>query len=96
MMMGFLKFILILLVVVWFVGLVIRATFSRFLRKRTEEFNRAARQAQRQAQSRGRREGEVRVEATGPAVEKKVSRGVGEYVEFEEIDVIQSETKTAK
>jgi Na+-transporting methylmalonyl-CoA/oxaloacetate decarboxylase gamma subunit len=88
---AFLKFILILLIVVWFVGLVIRATFSRFLRKRTEEFNRAARQAQTEARRRGRREGEVSVEATGAAAEKKVSRRVGEYVEFEEIAVEDKE-----
>jgi nitrogen fixation protein FixH len=90
-MMAFLKFILILLAVVWFVGLVIRATFSRFLRKRTEEFNRMAREAQREAARKGRREGEVRVETTRAAAEKKVSRRVGEYVEFEEITVKESD-----
>jgi nitrogen fixation protein FixH len=92
----FWKFLLIMLAVIWFTGLIIRATFSRFLRKRTEEFNRAAKEAQREAARRGRREGEVRVEATRAAVEKKVSRGVGEYVEFEEITVIEDNKESAK
>ncbi len=81
----FWKFLIILLAVVWFVGLIVRATFSRFLRKQTEAYQRAAKEAQRQARAKGRREGEVTVEATRAQVDKKVSRGVGEYVEFEEI-----------
>lgn len=81
----FWKFLVILLAVVWFVGLIVRATFSRFLRKQTEAYQRAAKEAQRQARAKGRREGEVTVEATRAQVDKKVSRGVGEYVEFEEI-----------
>ncbi len=85
--MGFLKFLVILLAVVWFVGLIIRATFSRFLRKQTEAYQRATKEAQRQARTRGRREGDVTVEATRSHAEKKVNRGVGEYVEFEEITV---------
>jgi short subunit dehydrogenase-like uncharacterized protein len=74
---------------IWFVGLILRAVFSRWLRKRTEEFNRAARQAEREAKRRGRREGEVTVETTRATVERKVNRGVGEYVEFEEITVTE-------
>ncbi len=78
----------IFLAVVWFVGLIIRATFSRFLRRQTEAYNRAAKEAQREAQrqARGRREGDVTVEATRRSTEKKVNRSVGEYVEFEEIE----------
>jgi hypothetical protein len=85
--MGFLKFLAITLLVIWFTGLIIRAAFSRFLRKRTEEFNRAAKQAQNEArrQARGKREGEVTVEKTINAVQKRVSRDVGDYVEYEEI-----------
>lgn len=93
--MVFLKFLLIFLAVVWFVGLVIRATFSRWLRKRTEEFNRAAKEAQRetQRQAHGRREGEVTVESTGVAAEKKVNRSVGEYVEFEEVTIVEENSE---
>ncbi len=85
--MGFLKVLFIFLAVVWFVGLIIRATFGRFLRKQTEAYQRAAKEAQRQARQRAQktREGQVTVEAVRPAGEKKVSRGVGEYVEYEEI-----------
>ncbi len=83
--MVFLKFLLIFLAVIWFVGLIIRATFSRFLRRQTEAYQHAAKEAQRQARSRGKREGDVTVEATQTAGSKKVSRNVGEYVEFEEI-----------
>jgi hypothetical protein len=71
----------------WFAGLVIRATFSRWLRRKTEEFNRAAQAAQKEAARRGRREGEITVENTRPEVAKKVAGGVGEYVDFEEITV---------
>ncbi len=92
--MGFLKFLLIFLAVVWFVGLIIRATFSRFLRRQTEAYQRAAKEAQRQARNKGRREGEVTVEATRSQTGKKVNRGVGEYVEFEEITVTEEERNT--
>jgi Na+-transporting methylmalonyl-CoA/oxaloacetate decarboxylase gamma subunit len=83
----FAKFLIIFFIVVWFVGLIIRATFSRFLRKQTEAYQQAAKKAQREAErkARGNREGDVTVEATRAAAEKKVNRGVGEYVEFEEI-----------
>jgi Na+-transporting methylmalonyl-CoA/oxaloacetate decarboxylase gamma subunit len=91
--MGFLKFLFILFLVVWFVGLVVRATFSRWLRRRTEEINRAATEAQRQAKARARREGEVRVEATRATAERKVRGGVGEYVEFEEVTLTEETTK---
>jgi Na+-transporting methylmalonyl-CoA/oxaloacetate decarboxylase gamma subunit len=87
----FWTFLIILLAVVWFVGLIIRATFSRFLRKQTEAYQRAAKEAQRQARARSRREGEVTVEATSSQSGKKVRRGVGEYVEFEEITVTDEE-----
>jgi Na+-transporting methylmalonyl-CoA/oxaloacetate decarboxylase gamma subunit len=91
--MGFLKFLFILFVVVWFVGLVVRATFSRWLRRRTEEYNRAATEAQRQARARARREGDVTVEATRVEAEKRVRGGVGEYVEFEEVTTDENATK---
>ncbi|MDR2882877.1 MAG: DUF4834 family protein [Alistipes sp.] len=81
----FWKFLIILLLVVWFVGLIIRATLSRFLRRQTEAYQRAAKEAQRQARARGKREGDVTVEAARSQTDKKVNRGVGEYVEFEEI-----------
>ncbi len=87
----FWKVLIITLAVIWFAGLIIRATFSRWLRNRTEEYNRAAKAAQKEAQrqARGNREGEVTIEATEAAVTKKVRRGVGEYVEFEEISVTE-------
>jgi Na+-transporting methylmalonyl-CoA/oxaloacetate decarboxylase gamma subunit len=85
--MRFLTFLAFFLVGIWFVGLVIRSTFSRILRKNAEAYNRAAQAAQKEAQrqARGRREGDVTVEATRGGTEKKVSGNVGEYVEFEEI-----------
>jgi Na+-transporting methylmalonyl-CoA/oxaloacetate decarboxylase gamma subunit len=94
--MKFVIFLAFLLFGIWFVGLIIRSTFSRWLRRRTEEYNRAAKEAQREARSRGRREGEVRVEATRATVEKKVNRGVGEYVEFEEITIMEEDKDPAK
>ncbi len=85
--MGFLRFLLFALIAFWLVGLILRASVNRWLRKRTEEYNRAAKQAQREAQrqARGKREGDVVIESTRTTVEKKVSRDVGDYVEFEEI-----------
>lgn len=89
--MRFLIFLAFLLFGIWFVGLIARATLSRWLRKRTEEYNRAAKEARRQASARGKHEGEVTVETTRAAAEKKVNRGVGEYVEFEEITITTTE-----
>ena len=90
--MGFLKFLFFAIVGIWLLGLIIRAVFSRWLRRRTEEYNRAAenarKEARRQARS-NRREGEVTVDATEAVPEKKVSRGVGEYVEFEEVTITE-------
>jgi Na+-transporting methylmalonyl-CoA/oxaloacetate decarboxylase gamma subunit len=85
--MTFLMFILVLLFVIWFVGLVARSLLAGWMRRRTEEYNRAAKEAQKEArrQARGRGMGEIRVEATREAFQKKVSRNVGDYVEFEEI-----------
>ncbi len=88
----FWKVLIIFLAVIWFVGLILRATFSRFLRRQTEAYQRAAKEAQRQARTRNKREGEVTVEATRTAAGKKVNRGVGEYVEFEEITVTEENT----
>ncbi len=88
--MGFLKFLLIFLVVVWFVGLILRATFSRFLKRTAENYNRAAeaatKEAQRQARDARRKVGEVTVEQGAATGAKKVNRTVGEYVEFEEVE----------
>jgi flagellar biosynthesis/type III secretory pathway M-ring protein FliF/YscJ len=84
------KFLTVLAFIIfgfYFAGLVIRAVFSRWLRRKTEEFNRAAQAAQKEAARRGRREGEVIVENTRPEAAKKVAGGVGEYVDFEEITV---------
>lgn len=77
----------IALFVIWLVGLILRATVSRWLRKRTEEYNRAAKQAQSEArrQARSKRTGDVTIEATEAAMQKRVRRDVGDYVEFEEI-----------
>ncbi len=76
---------------IWLLGIVLRSLLAGWLRRRTAEYNRAAKEAQREGQRQGRREGEVTVEATRAAAEKKVNRGVGEYVEFEEITVTEEE-----
>ena len=81
--MWILKFLFFALVAFWLVGLILRASLSRWLTKRTEEYNRAAKQAQRQAK--GKREGDVVIERTHTETGKKVRRDVGDYVEFEEI-----------
>lgn len=85
--MNFLVFIFFLVVVVWLIGLIGRASINRWLKKRADEYNRAAKAAQREAKraARGKREGDVTIEATEAAFQKKVSRDVGDYVEFEEV-----------
>jgi hypothetical protein len=94
--MGFLTFIFVLLVVIWFVGLVARGLLARWLRKRTDEYNRRAKEAQKEARraARNGREGEVTIEAQRTTFRKKVSRNVGDYVDFEEITEVTEETKT--
>lgn len=82
--MVFFKFLFIFLVVVWFMGLILRATFSRLLRKSAENYNKAAAEAQRRARDARKREGEITVESSAGG-DKKIKREVGEYVEFEEI-----------
>jgi cell division protein FtsI/penicillin-binding protein 2 len=91
--MGFLTFIFVVVVVIWFMGLIARAVVVRWLRHRTDEYNRAAKEAQREAKraARGRSEGEVRVEATNESFRKRVSNDVGDYVEFEEITEVHEE-----
>lgn len=91
--MGFLYFIFFLVIAIWLFGLIFRATVSRWLRRRTEEYERAVKQARREAERRGRREGEVRVEAGEASRSKRVSRSVGDYVEFEEVTVTNEEKK---
>lgn len=90
--MTFLYFIFFLVVIVWLLGLIFRATVNRWLRRRTNEYNQAAKEAEREAkrQARGKREGEVTIEATEAAFRKKVSQNVGDYVEFEEIEVTET------
>lgn len=89
--MAFFKFLFITLAVVWFVGLIFRAVFARWLRKNVEAYNdaaaRAKKEAQRQAKEARRKEGQVTVEKMSSEVEKRVARGMGEYVEFEEYSV---------
>lgn len=78
-------------------GLIGRASINRWLKKRTDEYNRAAKEAEKEAkrQSRGKREGDVTIEATQAAFTKKVSCNVGDYVEFEEVtEEVYEETET--
>jgi len=82
--MKFLMFIACVLFGIWFAGLVLRATLSRWLRRRTEEYQRAAERARRAERTRRSREGDVTIETQGDAARKKVNRAVGEYVDFEE------------
>lgn len=95
--MGFLKFLFFTVVGIWFVGLILRATVNRWLKKRAEEYNRAAAQARREAnrQARGRKEGDMVIE-TRQTTDRKVRRDVGDYVEFEEITETTSRSTSVK
>ncbi|MDR2890945.1 MAG: DUF4834 family protein [Alistipes sp.] len=94
------KFFTVLVFIIagfWLFGVIVRALFTRWLRRRAEEFDRAAAEAQKEARRRGRREGDVTVETTSDAAtDKKVSRGVGEYVEFEELSVEDAISSTER
>lgn len=82
--------LLIIILVIWCAGWIIRLLFRRWLGRKVEEFNRAAGEAQKEArrQARGNREGDVTVDGGDSANgAQKVNRDVGEYVEFEEIVV---------
>lgn len=96
--MKFLTFLFFLFVGIWLVGLIFRGAINRWLRKRTEEYNRAAQQAQKEArrQARGNKEGDVVIETTRTTTEKKVRRDVGDYVEFEEITETEEDVKVGK
>jgi small-conductance mechanosensitive channel len=92
--MEFLSNLLIVILVIWAVGWILRLLFRRWLVSKVGEFQRAAGQAQREARRQARRgkEGDVTVENDGAvAAGQKVQKDVGEYVEFEEIVVEESE-----
>lgn len=78
-------------------GLVLRVTVSRWLKKRSEEYNRAAEQARREArrQARGSSEGDVVIE-TRQTTDRRVRRDVGDYVEFEEVTETTTSSTSVK
>lgn len=83
--MKFLTVLFFIFLGIWLFGLFTRALVAGWLRRRTEELNRVARRAQDEARRRSHHEGEITIETTETTIEKKVSRNVGDYVEFEEI-----------
>ena len=91
----FFEFIIITILVIWALGFFGRLLLRYWLKKKQKEFAQQFGQAaggfsQTGARSRkqAKREGEVSVEQT-LRVEKKVNKGVGEYVEFEEVEVTE-------
>lgn len=89
-----LEFIFITVVVIWLVGLLGRWFLRWWLVKKqrelSERFGGGAGQTRgRGAARRGNRpEGDVSVRQTAP-VQKKVNKSVGDYVEFEEVEITE-------
>lgn len=96
------SFILTAIFVIWLLGLLGRVLLRVWLVKKqrqfAEQFGPDAQYRQsgwsRAAGGQPRRdpaaEGEIRVRQTAP-VEKKVSKAVGDYVEFEEVEITDTE-----
>ncbi len=91
-----LKFLFFFLLIVYLFALAGKLLLKGFVNRRTREFAERYADAQRQQQKQQRqqrhREGEVTVERI-EVKEKQVSRKVGEYVEYEEIEQIKEEQK---
>lgn len=89
----FFSFIFISILVIWILGQVGKFFARRWIARKQREFAEQFGGAPAGGQGRGstrrsRREGEVSVQQTMP-VEKKVSKSVGDYVEFEEVEVTE-------
>ena len=88
-----LEFLVITILTIWLVGLLGRWLLQRWLQRKQREF--AAQfggGGQPGGRAQGRRntrpEGDVSVQQTAP-IHKKVNRGVGDYVEFEEVEIAE-------
>lgn len=92
---SFITFIFVSIFVIWLLGLVGRWLLRYWLQKKqrqfAEQFGGAQQQQTRGNRRQNRREGEVSVQQT-VRVEKKVNKEVGDYVEFEEVEITE-ETK---
>lgn len=93
---GMLEFIFITILVIWLMGVLGRFLLRRWIARKQREFARQFGGAQYGGRTSGRknnrREGEVSVQQTAPA-EKKVSKAVGDYVEFEEVEITEEITE---
>ncbi len=90
-----LKFIFIFVAVVYVLGLIGRLLLGRWVKKAQRDFQQNPQGGggfyrqytfggNRQQQQRPAKEGEIKI-TDAPAKEKKVSREIGEYVDFEEM-----------
>lgn len=97
---AFLSFILTAILVIWLIGLLGRVMLRVWLVKKQRQFAEQFGPDAQYRQSNWARaaggsphrdpagEGEVRVQKTAQ-MEKKVSKAVGDYVEFEEVEIIE-------
>ncbi|MDR2935800.1 MAG: DUF4834 family protein [Rikenellaceae bacterium] len=89
-----LKFIFIFIAVVYVLGLIGRLLLGRWVKRAQRDFQQDPQGSgfyrqyafgrNRQRQQRPAKEGEIKI-TDAPTTEKKVSREIGEYVDFEEI-----------
>lgn len=95
---GFISFIFYAIITVWLLGLLARFLLRRWVNKKQREFSERfgdgaqyGRQSHRgggRSQRKTGNEGDIHVQQT-VRIEKKVSNNVGEYVEFEEVEVTE-------
>lgn len=97
----FLTFIFITILVIWVLGQLGRIFVRRWLAKKQREFAQQfggpqpGGQPRNQSRRQSKKEGEVVVQQTAH-LEKKVSKSVGDYVEFEEVEITEQTEQSEK
>lgn len=81
--MAFIKFIIIAVGIYYLLKLIIRAIFPFLVQKTFDKIQKEAQQRQQQST---KKEGEVTIEKISDNAENLNKKGVGDYVDFEEID----------
>jgi len=79
--MGFLRFIIIFLVVSYLLSLLLRFMFKRYIKKVQKNFN----ERTQEYNNMNKNEGDISVDYS-PESEQRTNNNDGEYVDFEEID----------
>ncbi len=95
--MGFLTFIFFLLLGFYIFGLIVKVLFRSWINRKARQFQQGGATYRtytwgaggRGARPQEKREGEVTVQQPAAAQSKRVNKSVGEYVEFEEVEIVE-------